>query len=66
MGFYYLTPFELEVRQALAIVSLGPVSSVAPAFTGALKGDVETASAINSLSIVLSIAAITAALIILL
>lgn len=66
VGFYYLTPFELEVRQALAIVSLGPVSSVAPAFTGALKGDVETASAINSLSIVLSIAAITAALIILL
>ena len=62
VGFYYLTPFELEVRQALAIVSLGPVS----AFTGALKGDVETASAINSLSIVLSIAAITAALIILL
>ena len=66
VGFYCLTPFGLEVRRALAIVSLGPVSSVAPAFTGALKGDVETASAINSLSIVISIAAITAALIILL
>ncbi len=66
VGFYYLAPFGLEVRQALAIVSLGPVSSVAPAFTGALKGDIETASAVNSLSIVISIAAITAALIILL
>ncbi|MDR1770343.1 MAG: AEC family transporter [Hungatella sp.] len=65
-GFYFLTPFDLDVRRALAIVSLGPVSSVAPAFTGALNGDIETASAINSLSIVISIAAITAALIILL
>ncbi len=65
-GFYFLTPFGLDVRRALVIVSLGPVSSVAPAFTGALNGDIETASAINSLSIVISIAAITAALIILL
>lgn len=66
VGFYYLAPFGLEVRQTLAIVSLGPVASVAPAFTGALNGDVEMASAINSLSIIISIAAITAALIILL
>ncbi len=66
VGFYFLAPFGLEVRQALAIVSLGPVSSVAPAFTGALNGDVEMASAVNSLSIVISIAAITSALIILL
>ncbi len=66
VGFYFLAPFGLEVRRALAIVALGPVSSVAPAFTGALKGDIETASAVNSLSIVISIAAITAALIILL
>ncbi len=66
VGFYFLAPFGLDVRRALVIVSLGPVSSVAPAFTGALNGDIETASAINSLSIVISIAAITAALIILL
>lgn len=66
VGFYFLAPFELEVRQTLAIVSLGPVASVAPAFTGALNGDIEMASAINSLSIVISIVAITAALIILL
>lgn len=66
VGFYLFAPFGLEVRQTLAIVSLGPVASVAPAFTGALKGDVEMASAVNSLSIIISIAAITAALIILL
>lgn len=65
-GFYFLSPFGLEVRQTLAIVSLGPVASVAPAYTGILNGDVEMASAINSLSIVISIAAITAALVILL
>lgn len=66
VGFYFLAPFGLEVRQTLAIVSLGPVASVAPAFTGALNGDVEMASAVNSLSILISIAAITAALIIML
>lgn len=66
LGFYFLSPFGTEVRQTLAIVSLGPVSSVSPAFTGALNGDIEMASAVNSLSIVISIAAITAALLILL
>lgn len=66
IGFYFLAPFGLEVRQTLAIVSLGPVASVAPAFTGALNGDVELASAVNSLSIIISIVAITAALIVLL
>jgi predicted permease len=66
MAFYLLAPFDIEIRRALAIVSLGPISSVAPAFTGALKGEVGTASAINSLSIVISIVAITIALIVLL
>lgn len=66
LGFYFLSPFGPEVRRTLAIVSLGPVSSVSPAFTGALNGDIEMASALNSLSIVISIAAITATLLILL
>lgn len=66
VGFYFLSPFSLEVRQTLAIVTLGPVASIAPAFTADLKGDIEMASAINSLSIVISIVAITAALIVLL
>lgn len=66
LGFYFLAPFQLEVRRTLAIVSLGPVASVAPAFTADLNGDIEMASAINSLSIIISIVAITAALILLL
>lgn len=66
LAFYFLMPFELEVRQALAILSFGPVSSVSPAFTGNLGGDVELASAVNSLSILVSIISITIALIIIL
>ena len=66
MAAYWLLPYELEVRQALALIALGPVSSVAPAFTGKLNGDVELASAVNSLSIVVSIVMITGALMILL
>lgn len=63
---YHLAPFSEEVRQTLAIVVLGPVASIAPAFTGELKGDVELASAINSMSIVISVVTITAGLIIML
>lgn len=66
MAAFFLLPFPLEVRQALAIVAFGPVSSVSPAFTGRLGGDVELASAVNSLSILLSIVAITIALIVIL
>ena len=63
---FYLLPFELEVRQAMAIAAFGPVSSVATAFTGKLGGDVEMSSAVNSMSIVLSMAAITVTLILVL
>lgn len=63
---YFLLPMPLEVRQAMVVVALGPVSGVAPAFTGNLEGDVELASAVNSCSIVMSIVTITAALIVLL
>ncbi len=66
LAAYFLLPFDLEVRQAMALTALGPVSSVAPAFTGKLEGDVEMASAVNSLSIVVSIVMITGALMILL
>ena len=59
-------PFELEVRQAMAIAAFGPVSSVATAFTGRLGGNVEMSSAVNSMSIVLSMAAITVTLILVL
>lgn len=66
LAAYYLLPYDLEVRQALALTVLGPISSVAPAFTGKVGGDVETASAVNSLSIVMSIVMITGTLMIVL
>lgn len=66
LAAFFLLPFPLEVRQAMAIVAFGPISSVATAFTGKLGGDVELSSAVNSLSIVLSIITITLTLIIVL
>ena len=66
VGFYFFAPFNLEIRQTLTIVALGPVAGISPAFTAELKGDIEMASAVNSLSILISIVAITAALLILL
>ena len=53
--FYFLLPFSLEVRQTLVILVFGPVSTAVPAFTGDLGGDVGLSSAINSISIVISI-----------
>lgn len=66
VGLYFFAPFSLEVRQTLAIVTLSPIASVAPAFTGLLGGDVEMSSVINSLSIVLSVIGITVALLLIL
>lgn len=53
--FYFCLPFAEEVRQALVILALSPVGSAVPAFTGELKGNVGLSSAINSMSIVISI-----------
>lgn len=53
--FYFLLPFQLEVRQALVILVFSPIASAVPAFTGELKSDVGLSSAINSLSIICSI-----------
>lgn len=52
---FFLLPFSLEVRQALMILAFSPIASAAPAFTEEMKGDVGLASAVNSLSIVISI-----------
>lgn len=64
LAFYFLAPFSHEIRQTLAIIMWGPISSVSPVYTGMLKGDVELSSVINSLSILISIITITIALII--
>ena len=65
-AFYFLLPFELEYRQALAILALSPIASAAPAFTGDLDGDIGLASAVNSISIVFSIVLITGTLLLVL
>ncbi len=63
---YYLLPFEIAVRQALVILCLSPIPSIAPAFTGELGGDIGLASAVNSFSIVISIVLIISSLTIML
>jgi predicted permease len=61
--FYKWAPFSAEIRQALVIAVLAPISTVSPAFTGKLGGDIELSSTLNSLSILASIVMITTALI---
>lgn len=62
VSFYFLLPFSLEIRQALMILVFSPIASAAPAFTEEMKGDTGLASAINSISIVISIVFIVAIL----
>lgn len=66
VGFYLLAPFSVEIRQAVAICVIGPITSICPAFVGRLDGDVELSSAINSLSILIGIITTTTALILML
>ncbi len=55
-------PLPLEMRQALAVLAFSPIASAAPAYTEELKGDVGLSSAINSISIVISIICIVTVL----
>lgn len=54
-AFYFLLPFSIEIRQTLAILALSPIASIVPAFTAELKEDVGLSSAINYMSIIISI-----------
>lgn len=53
--FFFVLPFDLEVRQALVILAYSPIGSAVPGFTGEMKGDVGLSSALNSIAIVISI-----------
>ena len=64
--FYFLLPFSLEVRQALVILAFSPISSAIPGFTQELKGDVGLSSALNSLTMVISIVIIVILLLVML
>ena len=53
--FWNLLPFDVEIRRALVILVFSPIGSAVPAFTRELGGDVGLSSAVNSISIVISI-----------
>lgn len=65
-GLFFLLPLPLEYRQALAILVFSPIASAAPAFTASLNEDFGLASAINSISIVISLILITITLLVVL
>lgn len=53
--FYFLLPFDVQVRQALALLAVSPIGAAVPGFTRELGEDTGLSSAINSISIVVSI-----------
>lgn len=55
VAMYYLLPFQLAVRQTLALLMFSPMTSTAPVFTARLDGNVEMASTLNSISMLSSI-----------
>jgi predicted permease len=54
--FWFVLPFPVEVRQALVILAFSPIGSAVPPFTAELGGDVGLSSAVNSISILISVA----------
>jgi predicted permease len=64
--FYFCLPFELQVRQALALLAVSPIGTAVPVFTAELKEDAGLSSAINSIAIVISIVLMVSMLLIML
>ena len=64
VGCYYLAPFDMDVRRALMILAFSPLPCSAPAFTKEIKEDVGLASAINSITIIISLICIVGILLI--
>ena len=64
LAFYFLTPFALEIRQALVLLAFAPIGSAVPAFTREMDSDVGLSSAINSIAMVISIAIIVVLLVV--
>ena len=52
---YFLMPFDLVVRQTLAVLCFAPLSSLAPIYTGRCHGDTALSGFTNSLSIAVSL-----------
>lgn len=62
LGCYHLLPFDLAVRQTLVILMFAPIGSAIPVYTRELGEDEGLSSAINSVSIIISIVIIVALL----
>ena len=56
---WFVLPFDRSVRLVLLLLVFSPIGSAAPAYTAELDSDVGLASAVNSLTIVISIVIIT-------
>lgn len=57
--FYFVLPFELEIRQTLVLLAFSPIGAAVPAFTAEMKGDFGLSSAVNSICILCSIVFMT-------
>ena len=66
LAYYFLLPFDLEVRQTLVILAFAPIGSAVPGFTSELGGDVGLSCSINSLAILISIVIIVTLLVVML
>lgn len=66
MAYYFLLPFDLEVRQTLVILAFSPIGSAVPGFTSELGGDVGLSCSVNSMAILISIVIIVALLVVML
>lgn len=64
--FYFVLPFELEIRQTLVLLAFSPIGAAVPAFTAEMKGDYGLSSAVNSICILCSIIFMTALMLIML
>lgn len=60
LAFYRFLPFSTDVKIGAALAVLSPVSSIAPAFTQERGGDYRLASSWNTVSILTSLALMTA------
>lgn len=66
LGYYFLLPFDLDVRRTLVILAFAPIGSAVPGFTAELGGDVGLSCSINSMSILISIVVIVTLLVVML
>lgn len=55
LACYFLTPFDLVIRQALVVLCFAPLSSLSPIYTDRCRSDTALASFTNSASIAVSL-----------